>query len=585
MTIIDGSFDPDDKEQILDALVRGAEAAFGEDLDPDEASVIRGFYETVAEYMASQQEDIAAVLDASQIDNAEGEALDLLASLVGVSRLQAQPAETTLQFQRDSRAQSDYTVPEGTEVQTNEADPVKFSTDGPVVLKYIDGFEDNDIAEYTGDTGVFSTVTSPVYADSYSLEASASTGTIINVDDTVTPGSVLHVRNYLNSGAVAGTIFGIQDANNYYSAVVDSSLNELRLEKNDDGSTSTVGSTASVSVPTGSWLDLEIQWHADDRVTLVLRDSAGSELVSHTVEDTDDPLPRGGIGFQSLDGSATKYWDEYTMSAVGSPATATTSGTETNVGANTLIVFTSSLAGFDSVTNPVGGTGGRDEEEDDDYRERAKRELSEGMRASLPALISQLRNVDGTKSITIIDNDTNSTDADGRPGHSFEAIVEAPDTSYDDIARTILDTKAAGDASVGGYAGTEVTRTLELVNGQSKEISFSEPVHIKIYVDCALSKTASYAGDEQVKDNIVQYIGGALNSGDTTSGEIGAGDDVIYNQVLEAVMDVEGVYDVTNLEVGTSSDPTGTSNVSIADNEVATSDATDTSLEITSNDA
>jgi len=87
MTVIDGTFDPDNKEQILDALVAGAETAFEESLDPDEASVIRGFYEAIAEYLATQQEDIASVLAASQIDNAEGDALDLLASLIGVAPL------------------------------------------------------------------------------------------------------------------------------------------------------------------------------------------------------------------------------------------------------------------------------------------------------------------------------------------------------------------------------------------------------------------------------------------------------------------------------------------------------------------
>lgn len=584
MTIIDGSFDPDTKEQILDALVAGAEDAFDEELDPDQASVIRGFYETVAQYMASQQEDIAQVLTASQIDNAEGQALDLLAALVGVTRLQPQPAETTLQFSRNSRTLTDYTVPEGSKAQTDEADPVVFATDNPATIKFIDGFEDNDINEYTGDKTTFSTTTTS-YDGSYGLRAASSTGKIIAVDDTVTPGSVMHVRQYLNAGAVAGTLFAVGDANNYYSAIVDSSADEVRLEKTDGGSTSTVGSAAAVTVPTGSWIDFEIQWGADDTVTLVLRNSSGSELVSHTVEDSNDPRGKGGIGFESLDSTAAKHWDNFTMSAVGAVATATSDGADTNVGANTVTILSSSISGVDSVTNPVGGDGGRDEEQDDTYRERAKRELSEGMRASLPALISQIRNVEGVNSITIIDNDTNSSDADGRPGHSFEAIVGAPSESYDAVAEAILETKAAGDTSVGGYDGTAVTRTLELVNGQTKDITFSKPTTVQIYVDCDLTKTESYAGDEAVQDHIVQYIGGVLSSGDDTSGELDAGDDVVYNQMVEAIMDVEGVYDITNLEFDNTTSPTGTSNYTIAASEVATADATDGSLDINSSDA
>jgi hypothetical protein len=43
---------------------------------------------------------------------------------------------------------------------------------------------------------------------------------------------------------------------------------------------------------------------------------------------------------------------------------------------------------------------------------------------------------------------------------------------------------------------------------------------------------------------------------------------------------VDGVHDITNLEVDTDSTPTATSNISITDSEVATADATDSSLDI-----
>jgi len=584
MTIVDGSFDPDDKEEILDAFVRAAERAFGESLDPDDASVIRAFYEPVADYLAAQQEDIAEVLRSTQIDNAEGEALDLLAALIGVSRLEATPAETILRFSRDTRTTKDYTVPEGSKAQTDEADPVVFASDEPAILRYIDGFEDNDIKEYTGDTGVFSVQSSTVESGSYALEASASTGIILDTDKTVRPGSVMHLRQRFSPGTTAGLVFAVQDANNYYTAVVDQNGDEIRIEKTDDGSTSTLGLSGAGTVPDGEWLDIEISWDSAEDIVLTLDDASGSELGSVSVTDGDDPHPKGGIGFESLDASATKYFDEVTMSAVGVQATATEAGVETNVGAQTATVLGQSIAGIDSATNVVGGTQGRDTESDEDYRDRAKRELSTGMRASLPAIITRLRQVDGVGSVHVIDNDTNSADGDGRPGHSFEAIVEAPSDNYDMVARRILETKAAGDTSVGGYDGTKVTRTLDLVNGQSKEIAFSEPSQVKIYVDVDLSKTSEYAGDDAVRDSIVQYIGGTLSGGGTVSGELTSGDDVIYNQMVEAVMDVEGVFDISNLEFDATSTPTGTSNYSIADTEVATTEADDSVVSVSSSD-
>lgn len=585
MTIEHGSFQGDTEDIILDALIRAAEDAFGESLDADEASMIRAFYQPVASYLASQQDDISNVLQATQIDHAEGRALDLRCALIGVPRNEAEPATARQQFIRDSRTQSTYTVPQGTRVQTDEADPIYFETDEVVELKFLDGFESNNLDDYTGDTGVFSTQGTTVYDGSYALEASANTGTIIWPDNDVVPPATLHFRQYLESGAVAGTLFGVEDASNYYSVVLDEGTGSLSLEKTEAGSTSTVDSAVSATLPAGEWLDVKVEWAFDGEVTVTVTDAAGSEVASETFVDGVDPHGVGGIGYESQDSSASKYWDNYTMSAVGAPITATASGGETNVGADTLTVASSSIAGIDSVTNPVAGSGGRDQEEDDDYRERAKRELSEGMRASLPALISQIGGVDAVKSVTVIDNDENTTDGDGRPGHSFEAIVEAPQTAYDDVAERIVTVKAAGDTSVGGYAGSSVTRTVELSNGQSKNITFSEPVEAQLYIDLDLEKTDTYAGDDDVRDNIVQYTGGSLSSGDTVSGELDAGDDIVYNQVVEAVMDVEGVYDITNLEIGTSASPTGTSNISIANSETATADATDSSLDVSSSDA
>lgn len=583
MTIVNGEFDADDTERILTVLVNSAERAFGEKLDPDEASVIRAFYLPVAQYLAQQQDDIAQVLQSTQIDNAEGEALDLLASLIGVDRREATGATTRLQFQRNNRTTSNYTVPAGSRVQTDETDPLYFETQKPVQLKFVEGFESGGLGEYTGDTASFSAQGTTVYTGSYALEGAAASGKIIDADETITRGSVMHVRQYLNADAVAGTLFAVQDVNNYYSVVLDEPADEVRLEKTSDGTTTTVGSAAA-TLPAAEWLDIKIDWENEGVTNVVVDNASGTEIENTTFDDGDDYLDTGGIGFASYDTAATKYWDDYTMSAVGAPAKATTTGVETNVGALTITVPTQDITGVDSYTNPIGATGGRDREEDPEYRERAKTELSEGMHASLPAIISQLSQVPDVRSVSIIDNDSNTTDADNRPGHSFEAIVEAPESAYEDVAKKILETKAAGDTSVGGYDGTAVTVTLELVNGQSKDITFSTPTDVQIYVDCNLTKTDTYAGDEAVQDSIVQYIGGVLNAGGTIGGQLSAGDDVVYNKIVGAVMDVEGVNDISNLEIGTSSSPTGTSNISISSSDAATANATDTSLSVTSSD-
>ena len=586
MTIQNGRFDPEQKEQILNQLIAGAESAFGQEFDTDSASVIRAFYEPIAEYLASQQEDIRDTLDSAQIDHADGDALDLLAALIGVTRREATAASARLTFSAGGPVSRTYSVPEGTVAQTDSVDAIGFSTDYPTAVKYLEGFEDGTVSDYGNDTGAFSTVTSPVYDGSYALQSSSSsTGTIVDAGNEVEEGSISHWRQYLNTGSVAGTCFAVKDELNHYRLVLDEPSGEVRVESLDNGTASTVDTAASATLPTGEWLDVEFDWQNDEDFVVYIEDSAGNEVLSTTFTESDKTYTNGGIGFYTGDTASNAYWDHVRMSEVSVDATATEKGTIGNVGSDSIIIMPDPPTGIGSVINDRPATGGLDREKDDDFRERAKTELSDGMRATLPAIINGLDKLEGTRSVTVIVNDSSSTDGAGRPSHSFEAIVDAESQYYDDIAERILDRKAAGDNPVGGYVGTEVTRNVELVNGQEIEVAFSIPTQIQIYVDCDLEKTETYAGDDQVRDNIVKYVGGTLTSLEEIDGELEVSDDVIYYQIVEAVMDVEGVHNITNLEVGTSASPTGTSDVTINTNEAAYADATDSSLDITSSDA
>jgi uncharacterized phage protein gp47/JayE len=580
MTLVDGRFDPDDKEQILDEMIAAAEDAFGESLDPDQASVIRTFYDPIAGYLAQQQQDLRDVLDATRLEYAEGESLDLLGALIGITRNEAESATTRAEFSRNTPTTTDYLIPQETRVQTDEAEPVTFTTDQSAFLKFLDGFEDNNITEYVGDTATFTPSTTQAYDGTYSLEANNTVGTIYDADETVPRGSRLHARFYMGANTTAAVLFGTENDANTYRAVVDADTGAIRSEVVDGGSATTINTT-SVGVPTGEWLHLEIYWGNEGEVELELFDSAGTSLETSAGTDSSQTYLTGGIGYASLDSNGTKYIDNYTMSAVSVPATSTTSGGETNVSEGRLVILPSPPTGIQDVTNPVAALDGRDDEEDDDFRERIQTELSEGARATVPALLSRLSNLDATASISVVENDKASPDSDGRPPKSVECVVEAPSEAYQEIAETVYYTKPGGIDAVGGYSGTEVTRQVELSNGDTKESAFSEPTTITIYVDCDIETEDTYQGADEVKDEIVQYVGGRLTSGANVRGDISAGDDVIYNSVIDAIMDAPGVYDVTNLEIDTNSTPTGTSNIAIASTENAETDATDSSIVVT----
>ena len=302
---------------------------------------------------------------------------------------------------------------------------------------------------------------------------------------------------------------------------------------------------------------------------------AGSDysIPAGTIVQTDSSTP---VQFETTDSTVLASGTTSTTA----PIQAVYGGVEGNVGANTITVMPSSLPGVEYVTNPSETIGGRDPETDDELRERAKDELSAGSGATAPALINAVQRLDGVTSVTIFVND-DGTDTIGNGGtDGFELIVAGGNDT--EIGQAILNTKAAGDSSYGGYNGSSVNVTADLPNGQTQDITFSRPTEVQIYVDATLDVTDEYKGDEAVADELVTYIGGLLSSGNELTG-LNVGDDVIYNELIDHIMSVAGVYDVTDLTVGTSASPTGSANVAIADSDVAVSDATDGSITLTAN--
>lgn len=130
----DGIYLSDTQEQILDAMIADAKEYFGEDLKEDELATIRLFYTPIAIQFSQAQDDIGLVLQSAQIDNAEGKQLDLLTSLIGVSRDPATVATGDVEFSRSDTATKDYTIPSGTVVQTDANEVTKYQTTETVTL-------------------------------------------------------------------------------------------------------------------------------------------------------------------------------------------------------------------------------------------------------------------------------------------------------------------------------------------------------------------------------------------------------------------------------------------------------------------
>lgn len=253
------------------------------------------------------------------------------------------------------------------------------------------------------------------------------------------------------------------------------------------------------------------------------------------------------------------------------PVRAKAGGTTGNVASNTITIFESKPSGIEEVNNSEPMSGGKEREGDDQLRERAKKHLAQGSAATAPAILSEVSaSSDEIVSVTVNKNDTDIdyTPSGGLPPHSIEVVVEAPSTAYDDVARAIVENKAAGIEDYGGASGSKISRTVE-VNGDDYDVNLSSPTVIDTYVNIEVEVESNYAGDSDVIDRAVEYIGGFLSDGSPQRGELNAGHDVLYGEVEYAVRDVTGVYDVSVLEVDTADPPSGSADISIGETEVA----------------
>lgn len=263
--------------------------------------------------------------------------------------------------------------------------------------------------------------------------------------------------------------------------------------------------------------------------------------------------------------------------------TATEPGVRSNVGPNAITESPSPPTGIENITNPDQTSGGIEKEPDDELRARAKKSLAKGSSSTAASLISGLGDIFGVSTTSLIVNDGNEVDEAGLPPHSFEAVIQGGDKQ--EIGQYLIDNKAAGAESYAGAYGTPVTVVGELPNGQDYEISFSRPVDLKLYIDASIEVTDEFDtnGEDSVMDSVVNYVGGVLSSGNTVSGDLDVGDDVLINRVQQEVMDIRGVYDVTELSIQFDTEPSqnDVNNLTVTNRQAATASAIDNTLNFT----
>lgn len=252
------------------------------------------------------------------------------------------------------------------------------------------------------------------------------------------------------------------------------------------------------------------------------------------------------------------------------PATGTMDADPTTVGnaqavntgpiqalSGTLNQIVTPVSGWTTVENAVDATKGADAETDAAFRARRLLALLGSGSATLNAIRGSLLTVTGVTAVSVFENVSNVIDGDGRPPHSFEALVSGGVDQ--DILDDIFDTKSAGIESHGSVSGTAVDS-----QGNSHTVKFSRPAGVNIWLELDLTVDANYPadGDNQVETSVLAF-GDALDIGE---------DVIVFPSLIASFADVPGITDVV-VRIGTAVSPTLDDNIIIAETELAVFDS------------
>ena len=254
-----------------------------------------------------------------------------------------------------------------------------------------------------------------------------------------------------------------------------------------------------------------------------------------------------------------------------SAANVTSSWEAVNAGAvvclaGTLTTIVTPVAGWNSITNALDGSVGREIETDTEYRARQEAELFMPGSTTADAIRAAVLNVAGVLECQVRQNDLDIwADPDGGslllPPHSFEVIVwdgVSPAASNASIAQAIWDNKPVGVTYYGGGDSGSATDSQGVVH----TVAFWRAAPVLIYMKETISTGTGYVGATAVKAAIV----------DKSQARQKIGLDVTAVFYEAAPFGLDGVDDVSGFGIGLSASPSGTANIPISIRQMAVFD-------------
>ena len=226
--------------------------------------------------------------------------------------------------------------------------------------------------------------------------------------------------------------------------------------------------------------------------------------------------------------------------------------------AGTLTDIGTPIPGWTGVVNTDDAVLGTQRESDTDFRARRNRSVARDATAIVDALFAEVSSVNGVMSVRVLENDTNTTDANGVPANSVHVIVIGGDPN--EIAQAIYVKKTLG-------AGTFGTTTLQVrdLQGIDHPIRFSRPNQVltDVRVDITAVDTFPAQGEDLIAQAIIDYANGDLVQGR----EFGLGENVIVSELYTAINSIDGITinSVTVGEVGANNQTSGILQIGVGD--------------------
>jgi len=599
MGLTNDDYEPSTEDELYQLSAEDLEALTDNNIEDFEGSFVQALIQTNAQLLAENQEQsLQDLYEAGYLETASGEFLDMKVAESGISRKEAIPATGVATFIRDSKAYSSYTIKKNIGLTTNNGE-VSFQTAesgelGPLALFNSSSL---DVA-WDGDTGSFGMQDTTVEEGSHALSIDPTSGVKIwQTGDFFDRGDMVSASIHLPTNGGVGILFGLSESDTFYEARVREADSVLSLVEFDGGTETQIDSTG-VTVPTDTYIELEITQSMTGDVSIQLID--GDTTVGG-VSAENITLFGNGFGIASRDSSVTKYVDSITRDETTLNIVGKSGGVDTNVGPDRITVMTSPPTGVTAVTNslPTGDvtyndTDGRqfvtgtNREEDEALRQRALRSSARGGAATAKAVGSALRDTDGVIDAISFENEDMTEDADGHPPLSVEFVVYGGADA--DIANVLHDNVGFTERLTSGQNGTTVTYDIEddlLADIETYEWSVPPIQNVNITVD--LVHDSTYIGDDEMKSLLVDYVGGTDIDGATVTG-ISIGQDIRHDAIRDRLVGPEtGVNGIASITIdgsgdGTDDSTTDSNGLTVYDvgaSEVAQTDATDGSITIT----